>query len=62
VQIFATTHSGEMIHAAHEAFKESDHYDFRYHRLDRRKDGAIVATTYDQDTMQTSFELELEVR
>lgn len=62
VQIFATTHSGEMIHAAHEAFKESTHYDFRYHRLDRHKDGANTATPYNEEPMETSFELDLEVQ
>ena len=37
IQVFATTHSLEMIRAAYEAFKEDDMLDeFRYHRLRQR--------------------------
>lgn len=61
VQIFATTHSRECIIAAHEAFKTSDKYDFRYHRLDRVKD-EIKAFTYDQEALETSDELDWEIR
>ncbi|AFZ23733.1 putative ATPase [Cylindrospermum stagnale PCC 7417] len=61
VQIFATTHSRECIIAAHEAFKNSDKYDFRYHRLDRVKD-EIKAITYDQEALETSEELDWEIR
>jgi AAA domain, putative AbiEii toxin, Type IV TA system len=60
-QVFATTHSWECIQAAHEAFLESDHYDLRLHRLDR-VDGDIKAITYDQKTLDTSVEMNLEVR
>jgi AAA15 family ATPase/GTPase len=61
VQIFATTHSQECIRAAHEAFESSEQYDFRYHRLERVKD-EIRAVTYDQETLATSDEMNLEMR
>lgn len=60
-QIFATTHSLECIKAAHEAFEASDKYDFRYHRLERINDD-IRAVTYDQETLATSDEMNLEMR
>jgi hypothetical protein len=60
-QVFATTHSWECITAAHQAFSESE-YDFRYHRLDRMKDGGIKAITYDEDTLESAIELNFEVR
>ncbi|MEA5620342.1 AAA family ATPase [Cronbergia sp. UHCC 0137] len=61
VQVFATTHSRECILAAHQAFKNSDKYDFRYHRLDRTNDD-IQAFTYDQDALETSDEFNWEIR
>jgi AAA15 family ATPase/GTPase len=61
VQIFATTHSLECIKAAHKAFEASDKYDFRYHRLERIKN-EIRAVTYDQETLATSDEMDLEMR
>lgn len=60
-QIFATTHSWECIQAAHEAFLKSMHYDLRLHRLDR-SNGDIKAVTYDKKTLDTSVEMNLEVR
>ncbi|MBE7473653.1 MAG: ATPase [Anaerolineae bacterium] len=60
-QIFATTHSWECIRAAHEAFSESDIYDFRLHRLDRA-DSEIRAVTYDQDMLAAADVSDLEVR
>ena len=61
VQIFATTHSQECIRAAHEAFENTEQYDFRYHRLEQVKD-EIRAVTYDQETLATSDEMNLEMR
>lgn len=61
VQIFATTHSWECIQAAHQAFAESETYDFRYHRLDRIDDD-IRAVTYDQELLATAITTGLEVR
>lgn len=60
-QVFATTHSLECIRAAHEAFLQNGTYDLRLHRLERSK-GDIKAVTYDQDTLDTSVEMNLEVR
>ena len=63
VQVFATTHSLEMIKAAHEAFKDDDPYDFRLHRLDRsKKTDKIEATTFDQETMEATAAKGFEVR
>ncbi len=63
VQIFATTHSWECIHAAHRAFSEDELYDFRLHRLDRIGDeDDIKAVTYDQETLDAALEMEFEVR
>ena len=61
VQIFATTHSWECVLAAHRAFVESDEDDFRLHRLERR-DGEVVALTYDQEQLDTAIEFNFEVR
>ncbi len=61
VQIFATTHSRECIIAAHEAFENSEKYDFRYHRLERVKD-KIQAFTYDKEALETSEEFDWEIR
>ena len=60
-QVFATTHSRECIAAAHQAFVESGTYDFRLHRLDRINH-EIRAVTYDQESLQASLEMNLEVR
>jgi len=64
IQVFATTHSLEMIRAAYEAFKDDDPYEFRYHRLDRKADGNIEAVTYNKYGMDAvaAFDFEHEVR
>lgn len=64
IQVFATTHSLEMIRAAYEAFKDDDPYEFRYHRLDRKQDGNIEAVTYNKYGMDAvaAFDFEYEVR
>ena len=66
VQVFATTHSLEMIRAAYEAFSEENKLDeFRYHRLDRgRETGDIEAVTYNELDMEAvaSFDFDHEVR
>jgi hypothetical protein len=61
VQVFATTHSYECIEAAHEAFTADGTYDLRLHRLER-VDDRITAVTYSQKTLDTSVEMNLEVR
>ncbi len=60
-QVFATTHSLECITAAHQAFMQSEAYDFRLHRLER-KDGDIRVVTYDQEALEAALETGLEVR
>ncbi|GIL14010.1 MAG: hypothetical protein BroJett038_27300 [Chloroflexota bacterium] len=62
-QVFATTHSLECIRAAHQAFSESEVYDFRYHRLDRNeKTNRIEVVTYDQRLIEASIQADFEVR
>lgn len=60
-QIFATTHSWECVVAAHQAFIESDIYDFLYHRFNM-VNGKIKAVTYDQRKLNTAITTGLEVR
>ena len=63
VQIFATTHSYEMIFAAHKAFLVDEPYDFRLHRLHRStKTGEITPTTFNRFTMSAALDAEAEVR
>ena len=66
VQVFATTHSLEMIRAAYEAFSEDNRLDeFRYHRLDRDEEtGDIEAVTYNEPALDAiaSFDFDFEVR
>jgi AAA15 family ATPase/GTPase len=60
-QIFATTHSLEAIRAAHQAFSNSDPYNFRLHRLDRIL-GRIEVSTFDEETLDAAIDMDLEVR
>lgn len=66
IQVFATTHSLEMIRAAYEAFSEGNKLDqFRYHRLYRsRKSDDIQATTYNELDLEAvaTFDFDHEVR
>lgn len=66
IQVFATTHSLEMIRAAYEAFAENKTLDeFRYHRLYRSiKSGEISATSYNEFGMKAlaTFDFDYEVR
>lgn len=61
-QVFATTHSLECVRAAHVAFSESEPYDFRYHRLERTESNEIDLVSYDQESLESSLDLEWEVR
>jgi hypothetical protein len=60
-QVFATTHSGECIEAAHRAFAAKRDYDFRLHRLDRIGN-KIEVTTYDKESLESALKSQLEVR
>ncbi len=63
VQIFATTHSHEMILAAHEAFGEENLCDLRFFRLSRnREDKEIRAVAYEPETLDAAIEVGFEVR
>lgn len=63
VQVFATTHSHEMIAAAQTAFVDAAPNTFCYHRLNRHKHtGEISSTTYDIERLSTALELDFEVR
>ncbi|MGH8247934.1 MAG: AAA family ATPase, partial [Gammaproteobacteria bacterium] len=61
IQVFATTHSWGCIVAAHEAFAESEQYDFALHRIQQVK-GNFESVTYDREMLESSLETELEVR
>ena len=63
IQVFATTHSLEMIRAAHEAFKDDDVDDFRFHRLYRDSTtGNIEARTYNEYSIGAAISRKHEVR
>ena len=64
IQVFATTHSLEMIRAAYEAFSEENKLDeFRYHRLDRDPtSGDIEAVTYNEFGVEAAMSTDWEVR
>lgn len=60
-QVFATTHSLEAIRAAYLAFTGDHASDLRLHRLER-SNGEVSVVTYNETTLETSMELNLEVR
>lgn len=60
-QIVSTTHSLECIQAAHRAFKDSQPYDLRVHRLDKHNSKTTVQT-YDQETLEAALCEGFEVR
>lgn len=60
-QVIATTHSYECIRKAHQAFSQSDNYDFLLHRLDRI-DNRVESVTYDQEALEAAIKAEFEVR
>lgn len=63
VQVFATTHSYEMVQAAHEAFHENNAGDFHLCRLGRSRDTRkIRAVSYDEETFDAAIEAGYEVR
>ena len=60
VQVFATTHSFECVKAAHDALGPVGER-FNYHRIGRRN-GKARAVSYDEDMLNTAFEVGWEVR
>jgi hypothetical protein len=63
IQVFATTHSYEMIRAAHEAFEDDEHDDFRFHRLYHDSEtGKIEARTYNEFSVKAAVSSDYEVR
>ena len=61
LQIFATTHSEECIHAACRAFTALNDDGLRVIRLDRR-DGETTAAIYDRQLVQTAADSGVELR
>jgi predicted ATP-dependent endonuclease of OLD family len=61
VQVFATTHSWDCIASFAAAAKESDGDDGALIRLERR-DGKIIAVSYDEETLSEATEDGIEVR
>lgn len=63
VQVFATTHSREMIEAAQKSLTEYGEDAFRYYRLDRDLvTEEIVATRYTDASLDAAIETKYEVR
>jgi hypothetical protein len=61
VQVFATTHSGECMVAARDAFAYMNDEDLHFHRLDLQ-DGRIVATTYPFGAFDFTLDYGAEIR
>jgi len=61
LQLFATTHSEECIHAACRAFRALNDDGLRVIRLDRR-DGETSAAVYDRQLVETAAEAGVELR
>jgi ABC-type multidrug transport system ATPase subunit len=61
LQIFATTHSEECIHAACRAFTALNDDGLRVLRLDRRED-RTTAALYDRALVETAAETGMEIR
>ena len=61
VQVFATTHSGECIWAAHRSLEEHMEEEFAYYHLERVS-GGIEAVRFDRDMMETADAHNMEVR
>ncbi|MYG02772.1 MAG: ATP-binding protein [Acidobacteriia bacterium] len=57
-QVIATTHSYECLMAAHEALRD----EWRFHRLDRTKEGSSQCVTFDTERVEAAIRHWLEVR
>ncbi len=62
VQVMATTHSYECVRAAHLAAADAATYDLRVHRLERDRNGKVFVIGYDRESLDTSLDLEWEIR
>lgn len=62
VQVFATTHSIEIIQAASQVFREENASDFGYFRMRRDAQGSASVVAYRDEALEGSFEMNLEVR
>ena len=63
IQVFATTHSLEMIRAAHDAFSDDDPYEFRFHRLYRDSTTSnIEAVSYNEFSVDAAVSTNWEMR
>lgn len=63
IQVFATTHSLEMIRAAYEAFRNDNPYEFRFHRLYRDTTTSnIEAVTYNEFSVDAAVSTNWEMR
>ncbi|MCH8875444.1 MAG: AAA family ATPase [Chloroflexi bacterium] len=60
-QVFATTHSHELIVAAHSAFEADREVDFRLHKLTRR-DGKVEFHSFGRKNLKAAIETGLELR
>ena len=61
IQIFATTHSGECLAAAHESFSSRKSYDLRVIQL-YRTDGCIAGRVLNRDLIQSGLEGNIDLR
>jgi predicted ATPase len=61
VQIFATTHSGECLYAAHKAFLERPAYDLGVIQLFRAED-AVQGRLLDREHIEAAIEADIELR
>jgi len=64
IQIFATTHSEEMIHTAYKTFEADGNQDvIRFYRLDQDDETLMIdAKLYTPDILQTAIEADFEIR
>jgi energy-coupling factor transporter ATP-binding protein EcfA2 len=61
VQIFATTHSGECLQAAHQAFQKRENYDLAVIQLFRSETG-VQGRVLDQEHLQAAIAEDIELR
>lgn len=60
-QVFATTHSAECVHAAHQTYSELEEYNFRFYRMDRIG-SEIKVKSFDKILLDTAFDSSFEIR